>query len=283
MVELRAKTKNKPTELKGCLRLYVQYGTVDRVMADQTSLIDSLFKAGSHFGYSRSRRHPSALKFLFGVKGGVEIFDLEKTAVQMEKAATFIRSLAADRKTLLFVSSKAESREALQRTAESLNQPYVSGRFIGGTLTNWNEIKKRTDRLAELSSLREKGELAKFTKLERLLIDREIEELELMFGGLKGLAKIPNAMLVIDPRKEKIAVEEARKSKVPVIALLNSDCDASLITYPVPGNDATMKSVKLFLEQVKLAWEDGARNAPAPKDVSAETTEAPAPAAEPAA
>lgn len=235
-------------------------------MVDTQALIESLFKAGSHFGYSRSRRHPSTLKFLFGNKGGVEIFDLEKTAVQMDKAMTFIRSLAADRKTLLFVSSKAESREALKLTAESLNQPYVSGRFIGGTLTNWSEIKKRTDRLMELTDLREKGELAKFTKLERLLIDREIEELELMFGGLKGLTRIPNAMLVIDPRKEKIAVEEARKSKVPVIALLNSDCDASIITYPVPGNDATMASVKLFLEQVKLAWEEGARNAPRPSE-----------------
>ena len=242
-------------------------------MADTKALIDSLFKAGSHFGYSRSRRHPSTLKFLFGTKGGVEIFDLEKTAVEIEKAMTFIRSLAADRKTLLFVSSKAESREALQRTAESLNQPYVSGRFIGGTLTNWSEIKKRTDRLTELSGLREKGELAKFTKLERLLIDREIEELELMFGGLKGLTKIPNAMLVVDPRKEKIAVEEARKSKIPVIALLNSDCDASIITYPVPGNDATMASVKLFLEQVKVAWEEGARNAPAPKEEAAPAVE----------
>lgn len=242
-------------------------------MADTNTLIEALFKAGSHFGYSRSRRHPSTLKFLFGTKGGVEIFDLEKTAVQMEKAMTMIRSLAGDRKTMLFVSSKAESREALQRTAESLNQPYVSGRFIGGTLTNWSEIKKRTDRLSELSTLREKGELQKFTKLERLLIDREIEELELMFGGLKGLTKIPNAMLVIDPRKEKIAVEEARKSKIPVIALLNSDCDASLITYPVPGNDSTVVSVKLFLEQVKLAWEDGARNAPALKETPAETAE----------
>ncbi len=235
-------------------------------MAENQTLIDSLFKAGAHFGYSRSRRHPSTLKYLFGAKGGVELFDLEKTADLMDKALVFIRSLAADRKTLLLVSGKAESREALSRTAEALNLPYVSGRFIGGTLTNWTEIKKRTDRLLELSTLREKGELAKFTKLERLLIDREIEELELMFGGLKGMTKTPSAMLVIDPRREKIAVTEARKLKIPVIALLNSDCNADEITYPVAANDATGASVKLFLEKVKEAWEEGVKAAPAARE-----------------
>lgn len=243
-------------------------------MADQSGIIDSLFKAGAHFGYSRSRRHPSTLKYLFGQKGGVEIFDLEKTAEALERALTFVRSTAADRKTMLLVSGKAESREALKSTAEALGLPYVSGRFIGGTITNFNEIKKRIDRLTELTTMREKGELAKFTKLERLLIDREIDELEAMFGGLRGMTKIPHVVLVVDPKKEKIAVEEARKAKIPTIALLNSDCDASLITYPVPGNDSTVQSVKLFLEQVKVAWEEGARNAPAPRDLSAQAEEA---------
>jgi small subunit ribosomal protein S2 len=248
---------------------------------DTQGIIDSLFKAGAHFGYSRSRRHPSTLKYLFGVKGGVEIFDLEKTAEQLDRAMVFIRGLAADRKTLLFVSSKAESRESVKATAEALNLPYVAGRFIGGTITNFNEIKKRIDRLTELTSLREKGELAKFTKLERLLIDREIDELDAMFGGLRGMTKIPHAMLVVDPKREKIAIEEARKAKIPTVALLNSDCDASLITYPVPGNDATVGSVKFFLEQVKAAWEEGAKDAPALRDPSAgEAGETPAAPAE---
>lgn len=243
-------------------------------MADQSGIIDSLFKAGAHFGYSRSRRHPSTLKYLFGQKGGVEIFDLEKTAEALDRALTFVRSTAADRKTMLLVSGKAESREALKLTAEALGLPYVAGRFIGGTITNFGEIKKRIDRLTELTTMREKGELAKFTKLERLLIDREIDELEAMFGGLRGMTKIPHAVLVVDPKKEKIAVEEARKAKIPTIALLNSDCDASLITYPVPGNDSTVQSVKLFLEQVKAAWEEGARSAPAPREEAAEPSQA---------
>ena len=241
-------------------------------MADQSGLIDSLFKAGSHFGYSRSRRHPSTLKYLFGNKGGVELFDLEKTAECMDRAMIFLRSLAAERKTVVLISGKAESRELVAQTAEALALPYVAGRFIGGTFTNWNQIKKRTDRLAELTSMREKGELAKFTKLERLLIDREIADLEAMFGGLRGLAKTPSAVVVIDPRHEKIAVAEARKMRIPVVALLNTDCDASLVEYPVPANDGAVASIKLFLSKVKEAWEEGLKNAPAPREEVAEPT-----------
>lgn len=225
-------------------------------------LIESLFKAGAHYGYSRSRRHPSVSKYLFGVKGGVELFDLEKTAELFETAQTFIRSVAADRGTILLVGGKAEAREAVVRAAESLNQPFVSGRFIGGTLTNYSEIKKRVERLIDLTEKREKGELAKFTKLERLLIDREIDDLTIMFGGLRGMTKLPTALVVVDPRREKIAVTEARKMKIPVVALLNSDCDASEVTYPVTANDATLASVALFLSKIKEAWEEGVKSAP---------------------
>jgi small subunit ribosomal protein S2 len=224
-------------------------------------LIDSLFKAGAHYGYSRSRRHPSVTKYLFGVKGGVELFDLEKTAALMDAAQTFVRSVGADRGTILFVGGKAEAREAIARTAESLNQPYVSGRFIGGALTNWSEIKKRVERLNDLTDKREKGELSMFTKLERLLIDREIDDLTTMFGGLRGMTKLPTAMVVIDPRHEKIAVTEARKMKIPVVALLNSDCDATAVTYPVAANDSTLVSISLFLAQIKAAFEEGLKAA----------------------
>ena len=242
-------------------------------MADNSTLIESLFKAGAHFGYSRSRRHPSTLKYLFGAKGGVEIFDLEKTAELVEKAKTFVRGIAADRGVVLFVGGKAEAREAVIRTAESLNLPFSAGRFIGGSLTNWSEIKKRVERLVDLSDKREKGELAKYTKLERLLIDREIDDLTTMFGGLRGMTKLPSAMVVIDPRREKIAVTEARKMKIPVIALLNSDCDATEVNYPVAANDATLASVQLFLSEIKSAWEEGLKAAPAPKEEPAAVTQ----------
>lgn len=226
-------------------------------MAENQGLIDNLFKAGAHFGYTRSRRHPSVSKYLFGAKGGSEIFDLEQTAVLLERAMNFVRTVAADRGTILLVGGKAEAREAVVRTAQSLDIPYSAGRFIGGSLTNWSEIKKRIERLRDLTDKREKGELAKFTKLERLLIDREIDDLTSMFGGLQSLTGLPKAMVVIDPRREKIAVTEAKKMKIPVVALLNSDCDASIIDYPVTANDATMQSIEFFLSHLKTAWEEG--------------------------
>lgn len=218
-------------------------------------MIEKLFAVGAHFGYAPSRRHPSVASFIFGTKGGAELFDLEKTAQNLQEALTFIASLAAERKTVLFVGGKAEARGALKRAAERIAQPYSAGRWIGGSLTNFSEIKRRLGRLAELTSMREKGELAKFTKLERLLIDREINDLEDMFGGLKGLTKAPDALVVVDPRHEAIAVAEAKKMSIPVIALLNSDCDSRGIMYPIPGNDASVESITFVLEEITKAYE----------------------------
>jgi small subunit ribosomal protein S2 len=217
-------------------------------------IIDKLFSVGAHFGLSPSRRDPSTLQYLFGTKGGVELFDLEKTAALLEEALTFVKSLAAERKVILFVAGKAEAREALKGAAERLAQPYVAGRWIGGTLTNWNEVKKRLARLTELSDMREKGELNKFTKRERLLIDREISNLEEMFGGLKGLAKVPDALVIVDPRAENLAVAEAAQLNIPVVALLNSDCKASGITYPIPANDANRETISYILGEIAKAY-----------------------------
>lgn len=222
---------------------------------DKNQVIDKLFSVGAHFGYTPSRRHPSVAKYLFGEKGGTELFDLEKTADALEAALTFIKTLAAGRKTILFVGGKAEARHAIERVADRLNQPYVSGRWIGGTLTNFSEIGKRLSRLTELSDMREKGELAKFTKLERLHIDREIADLESMFGGLKGMKKLPDALFVVDPKKEAGAVEEARQLKIPVVALLNSDCDLKGIQYPIPANDAAVQSIGYVLDEVAKTYE----------------------------
>lgn len=225
-------------------------------MAETNPIIDKLFAAGAHFGYSTSRRHPSTSRYIFGQKGGVELFDLEQTAELLEGAKEFVKKLAGERKTILFVGGKAEAREAIERAAGKLGQPYVSARWIGGTLTNFGEIKKRLGRLEELSSMREKGELAKFTKLERLLIDREITDLETMFGGLRGMTKLPDALFVIDPRKESGAVAEANQLGIPVMALMNTDCDRSKIAYPIPGNDASRETSFLVLDEITKTYAD---------------------------
>ncbi len=239
----------------------------------QSELIDKLFAVGAHFGYSPSRRHPSAARYIFGAKGGVELIDLEKTAAALERASAFLKEMAASRKQILFVGGKAEAKAALERAAERLNQPYVAGRFIGGTLTNFSEIKKRLSRLADLTSMREKGELAKFTKRERLLMDREINDLTAMFGGLRGMEKLPGAVFAIDPKREHIAVKEAQDMRIPVVALMNTDCNAQGIAYPIPGNDASLKSIALVLEEIARAVEEGAAApvpAPAPEEKTPE-------------
>ncbi|MCC7500461.1 30S ribosomal protein S2 [Candidatus Nomurabacteria bacterium] len=222
----------------------------------KNTLIERLFSVGAHFGYAARYRHPSTTSFLFGAKGSVELFDLEKTASLLDQALAFVKSLAAEKKVILFVSGKAESRDTLRRVAERIGQPYASGRWIGGTLTNWNEIKKRLARLEEHIAMRDGGQLAKFTKRERLLIDREITDLEAMFGGLRGMSKLPDALVIVDPRAEKGAAEEARQLNIPVVAFLNSDCDASSIQYPIPGNDASAAAVTLVLDEIAKAYQD---------------------------
>jgi small subunit ribosomal protein S2 len=222
---------------------------------EKSQLIDKLFSVGAHFGYAPSRRHPSVAPFIFGSKGGTELFDLEKTADLLEKALGFVKSLAGDRRTILFVGGKAEARQPLKRAAERIAQPYVASRWIGGSITNFSEIKRRLNRLSELTTMREKGEWLKFTKRERLLIEREITDLETMFGGLKGVTKAPDALVVIDPKHEAVAVAEAHKMNIPVIALLNSDCDSRNIQYPIPGNDASVESITYVLDEIAKVYE----------------------------
>lgn len=234
-------------------------------MEKNTDLIEKLFAVGAHFGYTPSRRHPSVSQYIFGAKGGTELFDLEKTSVCLSDALEVVKSLAQQRKTILFVGGKAEARESLVRAANRLNQPYVASRWIGGSLTNFSEIKKRVQRLMDLTDMREKGELAKFTKKERLLIDREIVDLETMFGGLRGMSKLPDALFVVDPKLESGSVDEARQLSIPVIAILNSDCDSSRITHPIPANDASLHSVAFILDAVAQAYENNL-GTPAPQD-----------------
>jgi small subunit ribosomal protein S2 len=224
------------------------------------NIIDQMFSVGAHFGYSRSRRHPTMKPFIFGVKNRVEIFDLEKTKDMLDKAKQFVRELAATGKSVLFVGGKSEARDAVKQGALALDMPYVAGRWIGGTLTNFPVIRSRVEKLLTLRVQKEKGELTKYTKKERLLIDREIERLERFFEGIVGLPHHPGALFVVDPRKEHIAVAEARKNKIPVVGLLNSDCDLSQVDYAIIGNDASIASVKFFVSEVVESYKDGRLN-----------------------
>jgi small subunit ribosomal protein S2 len=222
-----------------------------------SELIDAMFKAGAHFGYQKSRRDASTTSFIFGTKNKVEIIDLEKTLAQLEKAQEFITSLAKAGKQILFVGGKSEAKEALKIGAMSIDMPYVDGRWIGGAITNFTEIKKRIAKFEDLQKQKEKGELSKYTKKERLLIDREISNLEAMFSGIVSMKEAPKALFVIDPKKEFIAVSEAKKAGIPVVALANTDCNIKLIDFPIVANDASVSSIAFFVTEIVKSYKAG--------------------------
>jgi small subunit ribosomal protein S2 len=216
--------------------------------------IENMFKAGAHFAFSKTRRHPTVAPYIFGVKNKVEIFDLEKTSELLEKAKTFVESLAKDGKVILFVGGKSEARNAVKSGALSLNMPYVDGRWIGGTLTNFMQIRKRVEKLEKLTSEKEKGELAKYTKKERLMIDREIANLERFFTGIVSMKDLPKAIFIVDPKKEKTAVKEAQDMGIPVITLAGSDCNIKGLDFPIVGNDSSQTSVNFFVQEIVKAY-----------------------------
>lgn len=213
-----------------------------------------LMEAGVHFGYSRTRRHPTVTPFLFGTKGGVDIIDLEKTAPQLEAAAAFLAELGAAGKTVLFVGVKPEARSQTAEIAQFLKQPHVTERWIGGILTNFTQMKKRIEKLETLKEERVSGGFDKYTKKEQSLLNRELERLNKYFSGLVGMTKMPDAVVIIDSKKEHIAILEAQKVGIPVIAIGNTDCSIRGITYPIIANDSSASSIKAILAILKDAF-----------------------------
>lgn len=213
-----------------------------------------MFQVGAHFGQNRARRHPSAKPYVFGVKNNIEIFDLEKTETALEKAKKFVASVAVAGKQALFVAGKSEAISAIKSAAARAGQPMVAGRWIGGTLTNFTQIRKRVEKYENRLKEKEKGELTKYTKKERLLIDREIAKLEMLFGGIVSMREKPGVLIVVDPKKEFTAVEEARDIGVPVIAIASTDCNLSLVDFAIPANDSSASSVAFFLDELARAY-----------------------------
>lgn len=219
--------------------------------------VEAMFKVGAHYGFIKSRRHPTVKPFIYGTKNKIEIFDLEKTNAQLETVIGFIKKIASSGKQVLFLGGKSEARDIIRKAADSADQPYVASRWVGGTFTNFEVIHKRVEKLVDLSSQKEKGELNKYTKKERLLIDKSIDKLTSLFGGIVTMNSLPGALFVIDSKKEHIAVTEARDKGIPVIALCGSDCDLSLINYPVVANDTAIDSIKYFAQKAAEAYTEG--------------------------
>ena len=231
-----------------------------RNSTQNTDIVGELFGAGAHYGFVKSRRHPSAKPFIFGAKNNIEIFDLEKTAKELEKASTFMEEKGKEGAMGLLLGGKSEAREAIKKAAQELEMPYVAGRWIGGTLSNFSEIKKRIAKLEDLIDQREKGELSKYTKKERLLIDRDIDKLTIYFGGLSKLKSLPKFLIIIDPKKERNALLEAHKMNIPIVGLAGSDSNLHEIEYAIPGNDASRASITFIVDKLVEAYKKGQKS-----------------------
>ncbi len=217
-----------------------------------------LFDTGAHFAQVKSRRHPSMKPFLVGSKGRQEIIDLVQTAGQLEAAKSVMATLAREGKTVLFVGGKVEIAALVKKAAEDISAPFVATRWLGGTISNWSEIKKRIDRLSELSEKTTASTLAKqHTKLELIHIEREEKRLKQRLDGITTLTKRPDAMLVVDTKHEKHAVKEAKDASIPVIAIMSSDCDLTDATYPIVANDSSRETVRLILAELVGAFQKG--------------------------
>jgi len=222
------------------------------------SLIDRMFKAGAHFGFSKSRRHPSVAPYLFGSKQGFDIFDLEKTSTLLEAACAFLKDAGAAGTRVLVVGTKEEIVDLVRTEAVRAGLPFVANRWVGGTLTNFSEMKKRVDHFLNLEKDRESGELdRKFTKKERVMLGREMDRLAHNFGGVLAMDHMPQILIVVDPRHEAIAVEEAHQARIPVVAIMSSDCNVRGVEKPVVVNDAHKASVSLALSELLAAYESG--------------------------
>ena len=223
-----------------------------------TSEFKRLFDSGAHFAQVKSRRHPSMKPYLVGTKGRQEIIDLVKTTEQLEAAKQVMATLAKEGKTILFVGGKVEIAALVRKAAQDINAPYVATRWLGGTISNWTEIKKRIDRLAELTDMAAAGTLAKqHTKLELVKMEREKKRLTERLDGLTTLLKRPDALLVIDTKREKHAVKEGLEAGIPIIGLMSSDCDLTEAAYPIVANDASRGTVELILSELTEAFRKG--------------------------
>lgn len=213
--------------------------------------LEEMAQAGLHLGHRTSRIHPKMEPYLQGTRNTIHIINLEKTAEKLKEALEFIREIISEGKVLLLAGTKIQHKNLVKETAEELNLPYVSERWLGGTFTNFEIIRKRIEYFKNLGKERAEGELEKYTKKERAKIDREIKNLEVKFGGIKNLEKLPDAIFVLSIREEDLAIKEAKMKGIKVIGVSDTNADPSLVDYPIPANDDAISSVKYILDKLK--------------------------------
>ena len=216
-----------------------------------------LLEAGVHFGHQTRRWDPRMAEYIFQARNGIHIIDLQKTSKKLDEAYAFIKEQAEEGKTILFVGTKKQAQECVKEAAEKSGMFYVNERWLGGTLTNFKTIRKRIERLAELEKMQEDGTFEVLPKKEVILLKKEMDKLEKNLGGIKEMTQIPDVIFVVDPKKEHIAVQEARKLNIPLVGLVDTNCDPNDVDYVIPGNDDAIRAVKLITDVLANAVIEG--------------------------
>jgi small subunit ribosomal protein S2 len=216
-----------------------------------------LLEAGVHFGHQTRRWNPKMAKYIFTERNGIYIIDLQKTVKKVDEAYNFLRDVAEKGKSILFVGTKKQAQEAVKEEATRIGMFYVNERWLGGMLTNFTTIQRRVGRLKELEAMEADGTFEVLTKKEVQQLRHEMDRLEKYLGGIKEMNKLPGALFVVDPRKERIAVAEARKLRIPIVAIVDTNCDPDEIDYVIPGNDDAIRAVRLLTGRMADAVEEG--------------------------
>ena len=220
-----------------------------------------LLEAGVHFGHQTRRWNPKMAEYIFTERNGIYIIDLQKTVKKLDEAYMFVRELSANCENVLFVGTKKQAGDSIKEEAERAGAYYVNARWLGGMLTNFKTIRRRIDRLAQLRKMEEDGTFDRLPKKEVVKLELEIEKLEKFLGGIKEMNKLPGALFIVDPRKERIAVAEAHKLGIPIVAIVDTNCDPDEIDYVIPGNDDAIRAVRLIASAMADAIIEGRQGA----------------------
>ena len=216
-----------------------------------------LLEAGVHFGHQTRRWDPKMAEYIFQARNGIHIIDLQKTSKKLDEAYAFMKEQAEEGKTVLFVGTKKQAQECMKEAAEKSGMFYVNQRWLGGMLTNFETIRRRVDRLKELETMQEDGTFDVLPKKEVILLKKEMEKLEKNLGGIKEMTELPGVIFVVDPKKERIAILEARKLNIPIVGLVDTNCNPEDVDYAIPGNDDAIRAVKLIADTMANAIIEG--------------------------
>jgi small subunit ribosomal protein S2 len=242
-----------------------------------------LLEAGVHFGHQTRRWNPKMRRYIFTERGGIYIIDLQKTLDLVEEAHSFVRNVAERGGSVLFVGTKKQSQDSIAEEADRVGMPYVNHRWLGGLLTNWRTISERIERLHELRRLRDEGQLDLLPAKERMTMTAELEKLETNLGGVDDMKRLPDAIFVVDLKKEQLAIREARRLGLPVVALVDTNCDPDDADYVIPGNDDAIRSCSLIVRVIANGIEAGKQGVTAAEMTTPKNGQPEEPAAEPAA